>query len=126
MAEWTIDVVAERFTQAARTAQRLPAVRVQGYFNVWPVIVRTEYERMARDDAPVLRFPPTPVEIEQMLEVMQWVQWLDVQQRHLVWMRAQRYRWCEVARRFGCAARTAQRRWEVAMFVVASELARGS
>lgn len=125
MAEWTSDDVASRLIDAARTARRLPSVRVQGYFNVWPAFVRTAYERMACEDVPVPRFPPTPVDVEQMLEVMQWVQWLEVEQRHLVWMRADRYRWCDIARRFGCAVRTAQRRWDLAIDIVVIRLGEG-
>jgi hypothetical protein len=126
MAEWTVDDVANRFLQAARTARCLPPVRVQGYFSIWPAFVRTEYERMACDDPPPLRFPPTPVDIDQMLEVMRWVQWLEVEQRHLVWMRAQRYRWSEISKRFACSVRTTQRRWDVAMYVIAMQLTEGS
>ena len=123
---WSQDEVADYFIQASRTAHKLPPVRVQGHFNVWPTIVRTDYERMASDDAPVYRFPPTPAEVDCMLEVMGWVQWLEVEQRHLVWMRAARYRWYDIGKRFGCAPRTAQRRWEIAMYIVASNLMRGS
>ena len=126
MAEWAVDDVANRFSEAARTARRLPPVRVQGYFSVWPAFVRTEYERLAGEDPPPVRFPPSPVEIDQMLEVMRWVQWLDVEQRHLVWMRAQRYRWSEISTRFGCCVRTTQRRWDVAMYVIATQLTQGS
>ena len=126
MAEWSIDELADRFVEAARTAHRLPPVRVQGYFNVWPTIVRTEFERMACDDPKRIRFPPSPADVDRMLEVMQWVQCLDVEQRHLVWMRAERYRWSEIAKRFGCASRTAQRRWDVALPLVALHLASGN
>jgi hypothetical protein len=125
MAEWSSDDVASRFIDAARTARRLPPVRVQGYFNVWPAFVRTEYERLAGEDVPVLLFPPSSKDVEHMLEVMQWVQWLEVEQRHLVWMRAERYRWDDIARRFGCAARTAQRRWDAAIDIVVVQLSGG-
>ena len=40
MTEWTPDDVAARFVEAAETGRRLPPVRVQGYFNVWPTFVR--------------------------------------------------------------------------------------
>ena len=50
--QWTTDDVANWLIEASRTAHRLPPVRVQGYFNCWPTIVRSEYERMASDDAP--------------------------------------------------------------------------
>ena len=126
MAEWSVDELADRFVEAARTAHRLPPVRVQGCFNVWPTIVRTEFERMACDDPKPIRFPPSPADVDRMLEVMQWVQCLDVEQRHLVWMRAERYRWSEIAKRFGCASRTAQRRWDTAMHILALYLASGN
>jgi hypothetical protein len=122
MAEWETDAVAQRFAQAARTARRLPPVRVQGYFSVWPAFVRTEYERMAGDGDAPLRFPPTPKDVDQMLEAMRWVQWLEVDQRKLVWMRANRYRWAEIATCHGCVVRTAQRRWEIAVWAVTQNL----
>ncbi len=126
MAEWSVDELAERFVDAARTAHRLPPVRVQGHFNVWPTVVRTEFERMACDDPVPVRFAPGPADVERMMETMRWVQWLEVEQRHLVWMRAERYRWSEIAQRFGCATRTVQRRWDLAMRLVALHLAAGS
>ena len=122
---WTTDDVANWLIEAARTAHRLPPVRVQGHFNVWPTIVRTEYERMASDDAPVYRFPPTPAEVERMLVVMQWVRCLEVEQRKLVWMRAERWRWYDIGKRFGVAPRTAQRHWEVAIQVITDHISRG-
>ena len=91
--------------------RRLPPVRAQGYFNVWPEFVRTPYERLAGEDVPTPRLSPSPADIERMLEVIGWMQWLELEQRHLVWMRAERYRWEEISKRFGCCPRTAQRRW---------------
>ena len=123
--EWTTEDVANWLIEAARTAHRLPPVRVQGHFNCWPTIVRTEYERMASDDAPVYRYPPTPAEVERMLVVMQWVQCLRIDQRKLVWMRAERWRWYDIGKRFGVAPRTAQRHWEVAIQVITDHLSQG-
>ena len=37
--------------------------------------------------------PPSPEAIERMLETMRWMQWLEVEQRHLIWMRAKHYGW---------------------------------
>ena len=39
---WTADDVADHFEEAFRTLRKLPPVRVQGYFNAWPQLVRTE------------------------------------------------------------------------------------
>lgn len=119
---WTPDAVADRFTEAAVTARRLPPVRVQGYFNAWPVIVRSEWERMSADERPSYYFPPEPLDIDRMLEVMRWVRWLEVEQRHLVWMRAKNYDWKSICRRFACDRSTAWRRWQRALQTIADHL----
>ena len=124
-AAWTPDDVSARFYEAAVTARRLPPVRVQGYFNCWPAFARSEWEAFSADEPVHRSFPPSPEDVDRMLETMRWVQWLEVEQRHLVWMRAARYRWYDIGKRFGCAPRTAQRRWEIAMYVVAHNLTQG-
>ena len=76
---WTIEDVAARFEDAASTGRRLPPVRVQGYFNCWPAIVRREWEMFAADEKVYRPYPPSPEAIDQMLETMKWVQWLEVE-----------------------------------------------
>jgi hypothetical protein len=124
MAEWTIETVADRFIEAAQTAHRLPPVRVQGYFTCWPAIKRMPWETLGAEPR-VYRFPPDPAAIDRMLETMRWVQWLEEEQRHLVWMRAQRYPWKKICHRFGCDRTTAWRRWETALTTVAVRLNTG-
>jgi hypothetical protein len=119
---WTCDQVADRFLDAAATARRLPPVKVQGYFNCWPALARSEWEAYSAEEAPRVRFPPAPEDIERMLETMRWVLWLEVEQRHLVWMRAKRYGWREIGIRFACCTRTAQRHWQMAIFEVVEQL----
>ncbi|MFZ5615532.1 MAG: DUF6362 family protein [Pseudomonadota bacterium] len=118
---WTVDMVAERFREAAQTAHRLPPVRVQGYFNTWPTIIRQPWENLGTEPM-VYRFPPEPAAIDRMLETMRWVLWLAEEQRHLVWMRAEEREWREICRRFGCDRTTAWRRWQKALSVVADRL----
>jgi len=125
MVEWTSDRVAERFREAAETAHRLPAVRVQGYFNTWPAIKREPWERYADDDR-VLRFPPSPEAIDRMEETMRWVLWLTEEERHLVWMRAEEWEWKDIARRFACNRTTAWRWWQRALGKVVDRLHGGA
>ena len=66
--------------------------------------------------------PPSPQDVERMLEAMRWVQWLEVEQRHLVWMRANRYEWQQIGRRFACDRNTAARRWKRLMELIAWRL----
>lgn len=123
MPEWSIEQVAERFREAAITAHRLPPVRVQGYFNTWPAIVRRRWETLVTADEPAYRpVPPSPQAIERLLETMRWVQWLQEDERHLVWMRAERHRWRDICARFGCDRTTAWRRWQRALQTVTETL----
>lgn len=122
MTEWTVEDVAARFEEAADIARRLPRVQVKGYFNVWPAFVRDAWEGFDQDDHEYRPLPPSPEAIERMLETMRWVQWLQEEQRHLIWMRAKQYEWKDICRRFGCERTTAWRRWQRALGIVASQL----
>ena len=119
---WDLERVAARFEEAARTAHRLPPVRVQGYFNRWPAIKRAAWESYADDEPRHHRFPPEPAAIDRMVETMGWAAWLAEEQRHLVWMRAERRAWRDISRRFGCDRTTAWRRWRHALGIVAARL----
>ena len=122
MTEWTTDDVAARFVEAAETGRRLPRVRVQGYFNVWPEFVREGWEGFSEPEDGYRPLPPSPQAIDRMMEAMHWVQWLEVDQRHLVWMRAREYEWKDICRRLACCRTTAWRRWKRALEVVVAEL----
>jgi hypothetical protein len=119
---WTIDDVASRFHEATITARRLPPVRVQGYFNTWPPILRQRWEWMGDEERTYRPAPPCPETIDRMIEVMNWIQWIETEQRHLVWMRADGYRWRDIARRLGCDRTTAWRRWQLALLLIADHL----
>lgn len=118
---WSVDDVAERFREAAQTARRLPPVRVQGYSNTWPAILRQPWETYSGEDV-LYRAPIDAAAIDRMEETMRWVLWLTEEQRHLVWMRAEERGWREICRRFGCDRTTAWRRWQKALGLVADRL----
>ena len=122
MVEWTREDVAARFAEAAETGRRLPRVKVQGYFNVWPAFAREVWESSPDDDHVYRPLPPTPQAIERMMETMRWVQWLEEEQRHLIWMRATQREWKDICRRFGCDRTTAWRRWQKALETVTANL----
>jgi hypothetical protein len=119
---WDLEQVAARFDEAASTAHRLPPVRVQGYFSLWPAIKREAWEAYAAEGPKRFRFPPDPAAIDRMLETARWVGWLDEEQRRLVWMRAEGRGWKAIAARFGCDRTTAWRHWRKALGVVAGRL----
>ncbi|MFW8564835.1 DUF6362 family protein [Orrella sp. 11846] len=112
--------IATAFSRAANTARRLPSEQRLGYFSLWPPIVRSSFEALAAEDLPAPYFPPSPQAIEQMLQAMRWIQVLEPQARHLVWMRAQGWGWSAISKRFGCDRTTAWRRWKAALETVAN------
>lgn len=123
MDEWTIEAVATRLAEASHTSRRLPPDRVQGYFSMWPSFMRAQWEAFASEGRPAYRpVPPSPAAIERMLETMRWVQWLTVEQRHLVWMRAEDNEWDIIGKRFGCCRSTAWRRWQRALATLVTHL----
>ncbi len=122
MCEWTSETVAARFSEAVETARRLPPVRVQGYFSTWPAFIREGWERYSIEGRGYRPIAPCPEAIDRMLETMRWMQILDVESRHIVWMRASHYEWSQIAKRFGCAARTVQRRRNIALSIIAEKL----
>lgn len=114
MTMWTVEQVAARFEEAARTIDRLPAVRVQGYFNCWPKIRRERWERLYLDDKQH-RFPPDPRALDRLDETMGWLVHLDVESRHLIWLRAGNAPWKSICAQLGCDRSTAWRRWQRAL-----------
>ena len=121
---WDLERVAARFEEAASTARRLPPVKVQGDFSLWPAIKREAWESYADEEPKRFRFPPDPAAIDRMIETIGWAAWLAEEQRHLVWMRAEKRGWRDISRRFGCDRTTAWRHWQKALGVVARRLNR--
>lgn len=116
--QWTPALVEERLVEAAETMKRLPEVRVQGYYNSWPTILREFSDRVGEAPQRLRRPPPSPTAITRMEEALQWLRWLEADDARLVWMRAEGARWREICGRFGIARATANRRFEYALCVI--------
>ena len=122
MTKWTLEQVAARFEEAAEVSECLPGPRRLGYVNIWPSIRKESPTPWFEDDE--LRIPPSPDAVDRMVETNRWALWLEEEQRHLIWMRAQRCKWRDIGIRFACCTRTAQRRWNCALLIVATQLNR--
>lgn len=120
MDNWTPESVAIDIEQAAHTARRLPGHLRLGYLNVWPEILRMAPER--KPEEPRLYVAPSAQALTHLLEVTRWMLWLDVESRHILWMRADYCEWAQIARRVGCTVRTVQRRRHIALATLAERL----
>lgn len=120
---YTMIEIADRFEEAAHTIKRLPKVKVPGYFNTWPPIVRTIWEQIAMDKEYIQLSPPTPEAISKMEETIQWIFLLDEEdERRLVWLRAARVPWKLICWRLGCGRTTAYHMWRVALLKISTRL----
>jgi len=119
---WTVTDIADRFEEAAQTLKRLPPVRVQGYSSTWPEIVRTVMEQLQADRLPMRLGPPLPDAISRMEETINWVFWLEEDERRLVWLRAARVPWRPICWQLGCGRTKAWQMWTIALLKVATRL----
>lgn len=121
--KWTVTDVADRFEDAAYTLKRLPSVKVQGYFNAWPPIVRTVMEQLQEDRVPLRLGPPSAEAITRMEETIQWIFFLeDESERRLIWLRAARVPWKPICWRIGCGRTKAWQMWTIALLKIAMRL----
>ena len=118
---WTADDVADHFEEAFRTLRKLPPVRVQGYFNAWPQIVRTDREILAMEPQP-MRVWPSASAITRLEQTFDWVLWIGEDERRLIWWRAARRPWKEISGELGVDRTTAWRRWQVSLAKIADRL----
>jgi len=114
--------VEDRIHDAARTLRRLPEERVQGYFSTWPKIKRDEMEILQMEKEP-MRIRPSMDDITEMEEVLfVWLRWLEVDERKLVWQRAERVRWKLICAQFGVGRTKAWEMYKCALGKIAARI----
>ncbi|MAS87190.1 MAG: RNA polymerase subunit sigma [Micavibrio sp.] len=114
--------VEDRIHDAARTLRRLPEERVQGYFSTWPKIKRDEMEILQMEKEP-MRIRPSMDDITEMEEVLfVWLRWLEVDERKLVWQRAERVRWKLICVQFGVGRTKAWEMYKCALGKIAARI----
>lgn len=118
MTDWTREQVEERLIEAADVLKRLPEVRVQGYFSVWPRIAHDFGDLVGQEPPPMKRPPPSSQAISRMEATLPWLRWLEPDDARLVWARAEGAPWKPICWRFGISRATANRRWEYGIAVI--------
>jgi hypothetical protein len=112
---------AERIREAISTMRKLPPVTVQGYFNTWPYIKRTEVELLLMEAGPI-RLKATPDAIARLEEVLKWMRWLTVEERKIVWMHGARMSWKSICWEFGLSPAGASGKWRRALTKIVDQL----
>lgn len=118
----TTQEVKSRLKKAAITMRKLPSVKTQGYFNAWPEIIYSEKEIM-RMDQKFKKQPATPEEVSLMEESCNWLLLLEkIEDRKLVWMRANNRPWQIICQKFGFSRVTANKRWQKSLLIITNKL----
>ena len=122
MAEWTPACVEERLHEAADVMKRLPEVRVQGHYSVWPKMLAEFSDLVGQEPQRLKRPPPSPDAITRMEETLGWLRWLEAEDAKLAWARAEHTPWKMICWRFGISRATAHRRWQYVQSLIAWRL----
>lgn len=90
--KWTAEIVERRFEEAFVTLSRLPPAVTLGYHNLWPDIRYSKLELLMQKSD---RYRPKalPEDISKMEETLQWILWVDIPDRKLIWKRAAGVPW---------------------------------
>lgn len=120
----TVMEIEDRFEEAALTLRRLPMKDgPREYGSSWPDVVRSRFTAYGFEDARV-RIVPSAAQIQRMDEAIDWLRLLArPEDRHIVWMRAENYRWRPICGRVGLSRSHAWRRWTAALITIQRRLA---
>jgi hypothetical protein len=120
--QWTPIIVEERLEEAASVLKRLPPVKVQGYYSLWPRYVYEFADLVGQEPNEMRLPPPSAAAITRMDEAMEWLKLLEPDDAKLVWLRAERTQWKHICVRLGMSRATAHRHWQYAMVLIAWRL----
>lgn len=121
-AQWTPVMIEERLEEAANVMKRLPPVKVQGYYSLWPQYMYEFADLVGQMPREMRLPPPSPDAITRMDETLQWLNWLEPDDARIVWMRAERRRWKAICANVGMCRAAAHRHWQYALVVIAWKL----
>ena len=118
---WTVKKVEDHFEEAIVTLKKLPPVKQRGYFNSWPDIIYTPNELLFQEKFPK-KLLATPEAIKRLEQTFEWINWITVEERKLIWRRAKKQHWKTICWELGCDRTTAWRKWVLACTKIATTL----
>ncbi len=119
--EWTAKDVENHFREAILTLKKLPSARLKGYFSVWPDIIYTPNEMIFQEKKP-MRILANPEAVTRLEQTFEWMTWISIEERKLIWKRAAKIGWKTICWDLGCSRATVWRRWNIACNKIASRL----
>lgn len=115
-----------RLVEAADVLKRLPGLRVPGFFNTWPAMMREFSDLVGQEPVPMRRPPPSAAAISRMEQALDWLRWLEPLDAKIVWLRASGDRWKTICGKVGLQRSAANERWLYALCVISWRLSNGT
>lgn len=123
---WTTETVIARLREAADTLRRLPfpkGGKPPGLKAAWPDVVADYWTVYAKHKPKMRLAAAEPGAILRMDEALQWILWIERDQRIIVWAKASGFSWREIAKLHGGGGRsTLQRRHDKAVALIIARL----
>ncbi len=119
--KWSPELVEKRFEEAFITLKRLPPVMTQGYYNLWPDIKYSKIELLMQGPGPC-RVQASPLDISKLEETMQWIIWVDIPERKMIWKRAAGVPWKAIITEANRSRTTLWTQYKLALTQIAERL----
>lgn len=120
----TIEQIKQDLETAAYVDRLLPPIKVQGCRSFMPEIIYTQQEIAFMDRRPI-RPRPTQEQINLWERVILWMRPLNVDERKLVWKRANRLPWKLLEREFGISRQALTHNYNTAIGKIFGYIKRG-
>lgn len=115
-------MVKDWFSSALYTAKKLPREKVQGYKTYWPGIRYTEMELLQMDKKPI-KLVASSFDIARLDAVLAWIYWIkDLEVRKLLWLRAKRYPWKIICKKYGLSRQCLTDRYNQGLDIIVKNL----
>ena len=115
---WSASDVEAHFREAILTLKKLPLSMLKGCSSSWPEVLYSVRELAFQEQKP-MRLRATPDAISRLEMALEWVTWVDVQERKLIWWRAAKKPWKAICWELGCTRSTAWRKRHTACSKIA-------
>ena len=119
--KWTPEEVALRFEEALLTLQKLPQIKIRGYFSTMPAVLRTLDEVAFMEPRPI-KLKATSQQITDLEEALRWLEPLGIKERKVIWHKAARRPWKVICWDCKLSRTVAWEYWKKALFKIASKL----
>lgn len=119
---WTDEMVFSYIQKAADIEKKFPSVKPQGYFSVWPPILRDLMEIIQSDIGDTSRGYALSREVDFHDHVAGWLRWANGKEARVIWRRAMGKPWKVIEYELKISETTGRRRMGYGIMKIVAKL----